>query len=213
MRRTAFSLLALAAIVPLAAVPSLQRPSGDPNQILDRAIDDFLAGRVEESVAGFDRVVALVPGAEPRLWQRGIALYYTGRYDACRRQFELHRTVNPNDVENPVWHFLCVSKAESPERARDALLPVGSDQRQPMREIYLMFRGDLSPADVLAAGTTSASARFYSELYVGLYYDGMGEPDEAKRHLREAADSRYEAVGGYMHRVATLHPLLDDSPG
>jgi len=210
MKRMAFSLLALAAIVPLAAIPPLQRPSDDPNQIMDRAIDDFLAGRIVESLAGFDRVVALVPSAEPRLWQRGIALYYAGRYDACRRQFELHRTVNPNDVENPVWHFLCVSKIESPARAREALLPVGADQRQPMREIYLMFRGDLSPADVLAAGTGSASARFYAELYAGLYYDGTGDAASARRHLREAADERYATVGGYMHRVAELHPLLDD---
>jgi lipoprotein NlpI len=208
MRKTVFSLLALAVIVPLAAVPALQRPSEDASQILDRAIDDFLAGRIEESVTGFDRVVALVPGAAPRLWQRGIALYYAGRYEACRQQFELHRTVNPNDVENPVWHFLCVSKIESPERAREALLPVGADQRQPMREIYLMFRGDLEPRDVLAAGDTSASARFFAELYVGLYYDGTGDADSARTHLREAADRRYETVGGYMHRVATLHPLI-----
>jgi len=79
-----------------------------------------------------------------------------------------------------------------------------------MREVYLMFRGDLAPADVLAAGNASASGRFYAELYVGLYYDGIGDVDNARRHLREAADERYASIGGYMHRVATLHPLLRD---
>jgi hypothetical protein len=38
--------------------------------------------------------------------------------------FYAGRTVNPNDVENAAWHFLCVARAESPEKARAALLPV-----------------------------------------------------------------------------------------
>jgi hypothetical protein len=39
-----------------------------------------------------------------RSWQRGIALYYAGRYKDCRLQFESHRTVNPNDVETVREH-------------------------------------------------------------------------------------------------------------
>ena len=62
-----------------------------------------------------------VPDEAPYLWQRGIALYYAGRYDDCRRQFESHRSVNPDDVENAAWHFLCVARAESPAKARAAL--------------------------------------------------------------------------------------------
>ena len=133
-----------AVIVATVATPMLQKAGESPRAILDAAIADFLAARVAESVAGFDRVVALAPDVAPQLWQRGIALYYVGRYDDCRRQFESHRTVNPNDVENPAWHFLCVARAESPEKARAALLPVGPDQRSPMREIYQMFQGTAS---------------------------------------------------------------------
>ncbi len=44
-----------------------------------------------------------VPGAEPELWQRGLALYYTERFADGQKQFELHKTVNPNDVENRAW--------------------------------------------------------------------------------------------------------------
>jgi lipoprotein NlpI len=176
--------------------------------VLDRAIDDFLAGRVKESVIGFDRVATLVPEAAPQLWQRGIALYYVGRYDDCRKQFESHRTVNPNDVENPAWHFLCVARAESPQRARAALLPVGPDQRSPMREVYEMFKGAMTPDAVLTAAGQSIAARFYAELYVGLYYEATGKRTEALTHLKAAAAERYAKAGGYMHRVAELHPLL-----
>jgi lipoprotein NlpI len=176
--------------------------------VLDRAIDDFLAGRITESVTGFDRVVTLAPNAAPELWQRGIALYYLGRYDDCRKQFESHRTVNPNDVENPAWHFLCVAHAESPAKARAALLPVGPDQRSPMREVYEMFKGTMTPDAVLAAGGQSTSARFFAELYVGLYYEATGNKTAGLTHLKAAASDQYAKAGGYMHRVATLHPLL-----
>ena len=190
------------------AAPSAQGVSDSPRVVLDRAIDDFLAGRLNESIAGFDRVVALVPQAAPELWQRGIALYYAGRYQDCRAQFESHRRVNPNDVENPAWHFMCVAKAESPAKARAALLPVGPDQRSPMREIYEMFRGTMTPVEILTAGRTQPSSQFFAELYVGLYYDATGDRTRAMQHLRNAANPKYAPAGGYMHRVAELHPLL-----
>jgi tetratricopeptide (TPR) repeat protein len=208
MRHMRHVVLALAAVATLAAPVSAQRSSENPREILDRAIEDFLAGRVTESVTGFDRVVALAPQVAPQLWQRGIALYYAGRYQDCRTQFESHRTVNPNDVENPAWHFLCVAKAESPANARAALLPVGPDQRSPMREIYQMFRGTMTPDAILKVAGDEPSSKFFAELYVGLYYDATGDRTRALEHLRRAAAKDYASAGGYMHRVAELHPLL-----
>ncbi|HVQ13975.1 MAG TPA: hypothetical protein VMS40_10300 [Vicinamibacterales bacterium] len=202
------ALIIVLSIASLAAMAPQQRSADNPSDILDRAIDDFLAGRVKESVTGFDRVAALAPQAAPQLWQRGIALYYVGRYDDCRKQFESHRTVNPNDVENPAWHFLCVAHLESPVKARAALLPVGPDQRSPMREVYEMFKGTMTPEAVLMAGGQSTSARFFAELYVGLYYEAIGNKAAGVTHLKTAASEQYAAAGGYMHRVATLHPLL-----
>jgi lipoprotein NlpI len=201
-------LIVFVAFVFLAATLLAQQSNESPREVLDRAISDFLAGRVAESVKGFDRVVALAPDAAPELWQRGIALYYVGRYQDCRRQFESHRTVNPNDVENPAWHFLCVAHQESPEKARAALLPVGPDQRSPMREVYEMFKGAMPPDAVLKAAGQSSSARFFAELYVGLYYEATGNKTAGITHLKAAASEQYANAGGYMHRVATLHPLL-----
>jgi len=191
----------------LAVTVDAQRaPSA--REILDRAIDDFLAGRITESVNGFDQVVKLAPDAAPQLWQRGIALYYAGRYRDCRAQFESHRTVNPNDVENPAWHFLCVARAESPEKARAALLPVGPDQRSPMREIYQMFKGTMAPEAVLKAAGNEPSSQCFAELYVGLYYDALNDARRAREHLTAAASPRFADAGGYMYRVATLHPRI-----
>jgi lipoprotein NlpI len=173
--------------------------------LLNRAVEEFEQGRLQESAATFDEVAKMLPQQAPQLWQRGIALYYAGRYADCRRQFESHRTVNPDDVENAAWHFLCVAREQSPDKARAALLPVGPDSRVPMREVYQMFRGSLSPDDVLKAAGTRPDGQFYAHLYVGLYAEAIGRKDLALKHIKEAASDRYAPVGGYMHMVARVH--------
>lgn len=179
----------------------------DAREIFEQAVDDFHQARIAESVKGFDEVVRLVPRQAPQLWQRGIALYYAGRYQECRGQFESHRTVNPNDVENAAWHFLCVARSQSPVKAKAALLPVGPDSRQPMTEIYLLFRGEATPAQVITAAGSMPEAQFYAHLYVGLFYEAMGKREAALEQIRIAAQDRY-SMGGYMHSVARVHLRL-----
>ncbi|NDI17902.1 MAG: hypothetical protein EBY83_08090, partial [Verrucomicrobia bacterium] len=104
-----------------------------------------------------DRLVELQPEAEPELWQRGLALYYAGRFADGRRQFELHRTVNPADVENVAWHFACVARDQGPDKARQAIIPVGQDRRVPMREILDLFAGTGAYGlEALSRGASSA---------------------------------------------------------
>jgi lipoprotein NlpI len=199
--------LAPAILVAVALDSSVraQAPADSPQAIFQRAVADFRSGRITESVAGFDTVARLLPNEAPQLWQRGIALYYAGRYKDCRAQFESHRTVNPNDVENAAWHFLCVARQESPERARAALLPVGPDSRKPMSEIYQMFRGTLTPENVLAAAGAQPAGQFYAHLYLGLYFEATGNKGNAREHITTAAADRFAAAGGYMHSVAQVH--------
>lgn len=199
MRR--FSVLGSVFLWFACAAPSAQSPQA----LLNHAVDEFEHGRFAASTAAFDELARLVPEQAPHLWQRGIALYYAGRYTDCRRQFESHRIVNPDDVENAAWHFLCVAREQTPESARAALLPVGPDARVPMREVYQMFRGALTAGDVLKAAGSRAGGQFYAHLYIGLYSEAMGRNDLALKHIREAAEARYAAVGGYMHMVAEVH--------
>ena len=205
MSRQSFVGSVLVSLAVLLAGPAAAQ---DLRSILSRAVSDFDRGRLEASAAGFDRVAELAPNVAPQLWQRGIALYYVGRYRDCREQFESHRTVNPNDVENAAWHFLCVARQESPESALAALLPVGPDPRMPMAEIYEMFRGGMTPDEVLAAGERGGErGRFYAHLYVGLYHEALGRNGEARTHITEAADERFASVGGYMQMVARVHRI------
>jgi lipoprotein NlpI len=200
MTRLSRSIFA-SALVCAAAVLSAQSPQA----LRDRAVDEFEQGRFTASASTFDQLAKLISDEAPHLWQRGIALYYAGRYADCRRQFESHRTVNPDDVENAAWHFLCVAREQGADKARAALLPVGPDPRAPMREVYQMFRGAMTAEDVLKAAGDRPSGQFYAHLYIGLYSEALGRKDLALKHIKEAASDQYARAGGYMHMVAVVH--------
>lgn len=170
----------------------------------------FQQGRIVESIADFDRQIELRPDQDAQHWQRGIAYYYAGEFDKGARQFERHRAVNPQDVENAAWHFLCVAKSPggTVDKARASLIPVTSDARVPMTEVQKLFAGQVSPDEVLeAAAAGGGHAKFYGDLYVGLYYEALGKNDDAHRLIRAAADNA-TAKGSYMHDVALVHLRL-----
>jgi lipoprotein NlpI len=178
-----------------------------------RGSEQFKLGRVAESLADFDRYLKLRPGAAPGHWKRGISLYYLGRYGDGRQQFEGYEKVDTNDVENAVWHFLCVARKEGLAKARASLLKIGKDRRVPMMQVYDLYRGALKPADVLAAaeaGDVPAPQRrqrlFYAHLYLGLYYDATGDGKQALEHISQAA-GKYR-IGHYMGDVAAVHEVL-----
>ncbi len=178
-----------------------------------RGSEQFKLGKVAEALADFDRSVKLRPEAAPGHWKRGIALYYAGRYDDGRRQFEGYEKVDTNDVENAVWHFLCVARKDGLEKARASLLKIGKDKRVPMMQVYDLYRGALKPADVLAtaeAGDVAPAQRrqrlFYAHLYLGLYYDATGDRKRALEHISKAA-GEYR-ISHYMGDVARVHEAL-----
>lgn len=163
---------------------------------------NFKAGHFKESVADFDRVIELVPRQAPHHWQRGISLYYAKRFADGRKQFELHQTVNPNDVENAAWHFLCAVRGRGVTNARASMLPVGRDGRVPMAEIEELYRGTGSVERILAA-SRSGDALFYAHLYLGLYFDVFGDATKAREHIAKAAGEF--SSGHYMGDVARVH--------
>ena len=181
----------------------------------DRRGDCYLkAGRMDRAIADFDAYLKRKPDDEPYHWRRGIAFYYAKAYERGVKQFQTHKTVNADDVENSVWHFLCNAKLVGVEKARAALIPLeGKDARVPMMTVYEMFAGRAEPKDVLAAAgqaqgaaAQSESALFYAHLYVGLYHEAMGHADEARRHLVIAATKHTSPF--YMGDVARVHVKL-----
>jgi lipoprotein NlpI len=172
----------------------------------------FKLGRIKESLADFDKYLESMPQQKPQHWQRGITLYYAEKFSEGRKQFELHQTVNPNDVENAVWHFLCVARESNLEKARAAIIPIKGDTRVPMKEIHSLFAGKLKPEDVLkAAGndqptTARKEHLFYAHLYLGLYFEAIGDAKTSAEHIKQAAQNH--TIAGYMGDVARVHQQL-----
>ena len=191
-------LVGLAATSPAAAQ--------HPQAIVDRAEQAFAAGRLEDAVEQFDRLARLDPESAPWLWQRGIALYYLGRFEECAAQFVAYQRVNPGDLESAVWHAACLARAQSIEEARRAMFPPGRDQRVMRAEIYEMFAGRLPPAVVLErAGFTAEVAVFYASFYGALYAEVTGDRAAAARLLATASEDRYTGLAGFMNVVARVH--------
>jgi lipoprotein NlpI len=195
----------------MTAVRCLAADPADPQALFDEALRLFFAGQPVESARAFDALVAARPAAEPGLWQRGLALYYAERFAAGRKQFELHRTVNPDDVENVAWHFACVARDDGAAAARAALLPVGDDRRVPMRQIIDLYAGRADAAAVLAAaeageGVVRRNQLCFAHLYLGLHAEAVGDRAAAKQHILLAAGPF--AMDHFMGSVAGLHARL-----
>ncbi len=175
-----------------------------------RGAEHFRQARIAESIADFDRQLQVQPDRAAEHWQRGIAYYYAGEYEKGARQFELHQTVNPQDVENAAWHFLCLVRTPkgSVEAARKKLISVTRDARVPMAQIQQLFADTMTPEEVLRVGEEAGgAAKFYADLYVGLYYEALGRDDESLRLLTLAANNP-AAKNNYMGDVARVHVTL-----
>jgi lipoprotein NlpI len=175
-----------------------------------RGSEHFKLGHITESLRDFDKTLELRPALRPGHWKRGITCYYAGKFDEGRKQFEGYEKVDTNDVENAVWHYLCVARLSSPEKARASILKIGKDKRVPMMQVYALYSGQAKPEDVLAAvqegKPTSEELNerlFYAHLYLGLYHEVVGDKKQALEHLKLATEDH--KLGHYMWDVARVH--------
>ena len=169
----------------------------------------FRSGRIVDSISDFDKCIELDPQVKPYLWQRGISLYYADKFKEGLDQFAVHREVNPNDVENAFWHFLCNVKLNGVEAAQKDVLLAGYDQRVPLMQVQQLIQGKLSVEDVIAAAEKGGAgtqgqklSRFYGYLYIGLYYDALGDVEKAKKYLQLCVD---QGDPSYMGDVGKIH--------
>lgn len=179
----------------------------------------YRSGHVLESLKHFDRANELEPARADHNWQRGIALATAGEFEKGAEQFENHHRVNPDDVENSAWHFLCVAKYRGLNAAKASLLPSRGDQRPMMMPILSMYRQeksadqllndlkefqlDLSRQQLAASQAQDQQlAAFYAALYLGLYHDALEMKQEASKYFKQSI--AYQ-LSGYMADVSRVY--------
>jgi lipoprotein NlpI len=165
-------------------------------------------GEIDASITSFDTAEALDPSLKAKLWQRGISYYYAGRYQEGADQFKIDLEFNPNDVEESIWNFMCNVKLKGLEYAQKQLLPIDGERRQALRVAFQAFKSEITPEELgtVDENTTTAHDRFYREFYAGLYYEVLGDDDNAKKWLLKSAEHVIER--DYMSKIAVMHVRL-----
>lgn len=181
-----------------------------PRALVEQGIAEFRAGKVAESITSFEAASKLQPNLRAHLWQLGISYYYAQEFEKGQKLFEAHQTVNPQDVENAIWHFLCLSRTDGVEAARKKFIKITDDRRIPMKELHSLFAGEGSETEVLAAAQNGKPSDeelkerlFYSYLYLGLYEEALKHPEISLAYMKKAAGEF--SSKHYMGDVARLH--------
>ncbi|MEM7383988.1 MAG: tetratricopeptide repeat protein [Verrucomicrobiota bacterium] len=186
----------------------IKRNPKDSEALHERGVVRFMLGDFEGSVSDFDAYLKKHSRRAPHHWQRGLSLYCAGRYAEGRKQFEDHQKVNSNDVENAVWHYICVAREKNLAEAKKKLIPIKGDTRVPMAEIHRLFAGKGTKEDVLAAADKDAtgealrSQRCYAHLYLALYEEAAGNEKVAATHYAKAGKEFF--VPHYMGETARV---------
>src|SRR5688572_696595 len=207
---TALALLLTVSFADVALAAENEKLSA--HELVQRGAKEFFAGKINDAIKSFEQAVALEPKIKPQLWQLGIAYYYADRFADGRDLFELHQTVNAHDVENAVWHFLCIARIDGVEAARKKLIPISGDKRVPMKEVHALFAGTDSEEQVLKAASAvegdanRRNALCYAHLYLGLYEEALKNSAKSLEHIRKAAEDF--SHDHYMGEVARVHLKL-----
>jgi len=170
------------------------RPESPSPRHHQRAETLFRLARYSESVADYN---VAARGGEPHdedsCWERGLALYYAGDYAGGAAQFARYHSVGATDVENGLWHFLCLAEAEGVEKAREALLDYTRMREAPFPALWALYQGEGTVEAVMAAAESGDGEEekrgrrlFYAHYYVGKYFEAMKDFPRAQEHVAKA---------------------------
>jgi len=188
-------------LAPLAAVSP--RAAHAANPVRD-GMAAFAANDVEGAIELYDAAIRASPAAKPYLWQRGLALYYAGRFADGAEQFAADVDVNPNDTEEQIWHLLCLAQVKGGlAAARPFKLTVGTDRRPVMRAAQQLFLSG-SAADEARLAGLAQGGDFYASLYLSLYAESLGQAPAAEGRMLEAVATDYARGSGRSDPMVEL---------
>ncbi len=171
-------------------------------------------GDEKGAVADFEKEIKLDPSHDAPHWRLGIAYYFAGDYAKSAAQFAKYHAYDSRDRENGVWQFLANARVKGIEAARKEMLEYTRFDREPFPDLYEMFAGKKTAAEVLSGAEKKglkedALVMFFAHYYVGLNEQLFGNAAAANDHLAKAVklslEARADGGPGYMGQVARLH--------
>ncbi len=171
-------------------------------------------GHFAESVADFEKMIALDPKQDAPHWRLGIAYYFTGAFAKSAKQFVKYQDFETGDRENGIWKFLADVKILGIEAARQEMLTYTKFDREPFPTLYEMFAGTKTTDELFADVktkdlTANETVMFFANYYAGLNEGIFGHREKALELLRKAVADGWKSRGGsepsYMWQVARLH--------
>ncbi len=167
----------------------------------------FRLGRFEEAVQDYDKAVTVGrPHNEDSCWERGLAQYYAGDYEAGRDQFAAYHRVGAMDIENGLWRFLCTAEVEGIDKARETMFAYPRKTRRPFPALLELYMGRGTVDAVLKEaedGVTDETDRttnlFYAHYYLGKYFEIM---DNHALALRQVEESLKHEISHFMYACA-----------
>lgn len=178
-------------------------------------------GDAKGAVEDFEKEIALDPSKDAPHWRLGIAYYFAGQFGKSAAQFAKYHEHDSRDRENGIWHFLATARARGIDVAREAMLEYTRFDREPFPDLYTMFAGEKTGAEVLANAEKKglkdyALVMFFAHYYVGLNEQLLGNAAAAEEHLAKAVKLAVQAGAeggpGYMGQVARLHYDTRNTP-
>lgn len=168
------------------------------------------AGNFDAAYEAFDSVLELDPTYNYAHLNRGIALYYGGRYKLAQDDLLAFYKDDPNDPFRSLWLYL-VEREMNADQAKVALKQ-RYDKAARDRwgwNIVEFYLGDISESTLMerlkADATDNTSlAEHLSEtnFYLGKYYLSLGEKDDAKALFKLAVANNVNSF--VEHRYALL---------
>jgi tetratricopeptide (TPR) repeat protein len=196
--------------------------------LVEGAMNLLALGDAEAAVEACDAALELAPRLAAQLWQRGLALFFAGRYSEAAAQFELDVQDNSADVEEVVFHALSVAhdarRTAAPTSDFPRLLACGADVRGPtMEAIRRLFEGSIDPEGVRETARQAGDGRPIKHK-VGDYSDSAVLEDSSDGTTTTAATEAmffaeyyigawFEAKGNLAAAAAHLASAAALAPG
>jgi tetratricopeptide (TPR) repeat protein len=152
-----------------------------------------LAGRQPEALADFDAALALHDPTAKTRKGRAETLFLLGQFSTAAIAFDEYLRLAPGDLDGAIWHYLALKRdgATAPEVA----LAIGVDTRTKgswRYQFLKLFRGDTSPAELMAEATAVDSRlardrQCEANFYIGEYFRTKADRNAAKSYFARAA--------------------------